>query len=196
MLKKIVICVVGFVMIMGLRFTTFAAVSKITMDVRYEDCYEYGTLTCKNQTTGAVIWSKKLDPLPATELTRSQYLGLNNGYAYVLHGGKILMLDPETGAVKKENSDFGGASALWIFSSSGKLYMCGFYGPDFYVIDKEGKTVSRVENIDSRYYWPESMKFTTGNNLVITYGSKEGSVEGDYNVEFDVTKYFGKIDKT
>ena len=194
MLKKIVISVVGF--ILGFCITAIAAEPKITMDIKYGDCYEYSTLTCKNRTTGSIMWTKSLDPLPATELTRSQFIGINNGYAYVLHGGTVMLLDPETGAVKKENPDFGGASALWVFSSSGKLYMCGYYGPDLYVIDKDGKTLSRVESIDSRYYWPESMKFSTGNNLVITYGSKEGAEEGEYSVEFDVTKYFGKIDKT
>ncbi len=193
MLKKIVFSAVGF--ILGFCIAANAADPKITMDIKYGDFYEYSTLTCKNRTNGSLMWSKNLDPLPATELTRSQFIGINNGYAYVLHGGTVMLLDPETGAVKKENTDFGGASALWVFSSTGKLYMCGYYGPDFYVIDKDGKTVSRVENIDSRYYWPESMKFSTGNNLVITYGSKEGAEEGEYAVEFDVTKYFGKIEK-
>ena len=193
MLKKIVITVVG--LMVGFCLTVYGADPRITMNVKYEDCYEYSTLTCKNQTNGSIMWSKTLDALPATELTRSQYLGINNGYAYVLHGGTILLLDPETGAVKKENSDFGGASASWIFSSSGKLYMCGYYGPDFYVIDKDGKTVSRIESINDKYYWPESMIFTKGNDLILTYGAKDGAGEGSYPVEFDVTKYFGTVEK-
>jgi len=104
------------------------------------------------------------------------------------------MFDPWNGNIIHVNNEFGGASASWVFSSSGKLYMCGYYGPDLFIMGTDGTTIARKPSLTDQYYWTQELKFTTGNNLAVFYGAKNGGYEVNYPYIIDVTDYFGIIE--
>ncbi|ETP73471.1 hypothetical protein UYO_0408 [Lachnospiraceae bacterium JC7] len=189
MLKKLIISIVGFVMALSI---TALAEPYINLTTWYDGGYEHASMDGINEYTGEVMWSTYLGAAQATELEAAQYLGNSYGNAYVLFDGAVYMIDPYTGYINWVNPDFGGRSASWAFSSSGKLYMCGYYGPDFYVMDSYGNTLSRVHSLSDYYFWPNELYFTYGDNICLVYS---GSVSGDgyYPLEFDVTKYFGVV---
>lgn len=190
MLKKLIISIVGFVMALSI---TALAEPYISLTTWYDGGYEHASMDGVNEYTGEVMWSSYLGAAQATELEAAQYLGNSYGNAYVLFDGAVYVIDPYTGYVNWVNQDFGGRSASWAFSSSGKLYMCGYYGPDFFVMDPYGNTVSRVHSMSDYYFWPNELYFTYGDNICLVYS---GSVSGDgyYPFEFDVTQYFGIVE--
>ena len=191
-IKKFIICMVGFVFLSCM--TSLANTPYITMNTWYESSYEHGSLTGIDPTNGNVLWNTYLGAAVATELENDTYLGINNGLAYAVFDGSVYIIYPQTGAILIKNSDFGGSCSAYTFSSSGKLYMSGYYGPDLYVMNADGTTLSRVNSINSQYFWPESMYFSNGNNMILKYGGNNYSGEGYYPIEFDVTKYFGTIE--
>ena len=190
MLKKLIISVVGFVMALSI---TALAEPYINLTTWYDGGYEHASMDGINEYTGDVMWSTYLGAAQATELEAAQYLGNSYGYAYVLFDGAVYVIDPYTGYINWVNQDFGGRSASWTFSSSGKLYMCGAYGPEFFVMDPYGNTVSRINSMSDNYYLPCELYFTYGDNICLVYsGSYYG--EGYYPLEFNVTQYFGIIE--
>ena len=191
-IKKNITCLAVFVFL--LCITSFADIPHITMNSWNDNNYEHCSLTGIDPTSGNVLWNTYLGAATATELQSGSYLGINNGLAYAVFDGSVYIIYPQTGAILMKNSDFGGSCSAYTFSSSGKLYMSGYYGPDFYVMNADGTTLSRVNSINSQYYWPESMYFSNGNNMILKYGGNNYSGEGYYPVEFDVTKYFGTIE--
>jgi outer membrane protein assembly factor BamB len=175
-------------------FTSFAT-PYITLNTwSTADYQEHCSLQGINQTTGEVIWNTYLGSAVGTEVNAGDYLGINNGFAYVTFDGSVYMIDPETGNILLVNSDFQGRGPAWTFSSSGKLYMCGWYGPDLFIMGSDGQTISRVETLtNDQYFRPYSMYFTNGNNLAITY--EGGRVVDGATLQFDVTKYFGIVER-
>lgn len=191
MVKSFVFSLITFVMAMCV---TSYADTFVTMNTWEENNYEHCSLQGIDTSNGAVLWNQYLGAAAATELELGQYLGMNNGLAYALFNGTVYVLDPLTGAIILANPDFGGASATWTFSSSGKLYMCGWYGPDLFIMDSNGTTLSRVESLSKDYFWPDYIYFTTGNILRINYDGPEDFNNNKF-IEIDVTRFFGIIQK-
>ena len=138
-------------------------------------------------TSGNQLWYYQCSILDKAELPIISWIGVNNGLVYFVEDGDIVALDLETGYEKWRNSDFGGSPAekAFVFSSSGKLYISGWYGPDFFVVDTNGRTVAlRQTMTNGRSYWPSKMEFLYGDMMRITYDSD------DSHVDFDVTDYF------
>lgn len=191
-LSKYLLCLMAFIFISSA--TAMANTPFITMNTWDEAYYEHASITGIDQYTGNVLWNTYLGEAPMTEASSATYLGLNNGFAYAVFDGSVYILDPQTGTILIKNSDFGGSCSAYTFSSSGKLYMSGWYGPDFYILNTDGTTLSRVNSINSQYAWPESLSFSSGNDIILTYGLNNTYGEGYYPVKFDVTKYFGIIE--
>ena len=191
MLKKLFI---SLILSVSFCFTSFATPYIIMNKWSTSDYQEHCSLQGINPNTGQVIWNTYLGSGIETELSVGDYLGINNGFAYAVFDGSVYVLDPETGYVLLVNSDYKGRSPAWTFSSSGKLYLCGYYGPDLFVMDTDGKTLCRVNSFNNKLYWPYYMMFTTGNNLLIEY---DGYLDDTLNnrIIIDVTKYFGIIER-
>ena len=115
---------------------------------------------------------------------------LNNGAVYLVECGSIKSLDFFTGRVLWTNSDFGGAPAegCYPFSSSGKLYISGYYGPDLFVVDPSGRTVCRVNELCPGSYWMESMWWYGGDDMRVYYASDSTLFT------FNVLDYVGRMD--
>lgn len=135
---------------------------------------------------GNQLWYYQCGTYPCTELDRISWIGVNNGRAYLAEGGSIVALDEQTGEELFCNSDFGGSPAqgAYTFSSSGKLYICGYYGPDLMIVNSDGSTLGREDTLKADSWWPYQMQFLHDDMMRITYASDESYVD------IDVTDYF------
>lgn len=119
---------------------------------------EYAVITATN-TNGDPVWQYTTQTFENTELPRVEEIGIANGAYYFNESGTIVALDLNSGKIVWKNSEFCGAFISFAFNENGDLFLAGYYGPDFFWIDAEGKTVKRIDKIDARYYWPESVKY-------------------------------------
>lgn len=140
-----------------------------------------------------VVWEYKTPEYQLSELEPVTEIGVYGGSYLFNEAGTIVALDAATGEVKWKNEDFGGRSAAAVIDENGNVYACGYYTPDFYMLDASGKTVKKIETFDSDYFWPESI-FKDGNTVkvVMTQGPNgEGSFVFTVDLtDFDVSAAF------
>ena len=161
---------------------------RFTLSTSYDNNYEHATLTAQNE-AGQVVWTYCSGYYPATELSHFQMI-LNDGYVYLVENGSIKLFDFYTGRVKWTNYDFGGspANGCYAFSSSGKLYIGGYYGPDLFVVDRDGNTICRVNELCPGSYWIDSMWWYGGDDMRVHYSSDNTLYT------FNVLDYVGRKD--
>ena len=159
-----------------------------TLSTSISNNQESAVLTAKNL-SGQVMWTYRSGSYPAAELSNFSMI-LNDGYVYLVENGSIKLLDFYTGAVKWTNRDFKGSPTenSYDFSSSGKLYIAGYYGPDLFVVDRDGNTIARVDNLQPGSWWLSDMWFYGGDLMRVYY-------ESDSTLfTFNVLDYFGRMD--
>ena len=186
-MKKLIRFFVASFMIIA--FALPAKAQYITVDfMRYDITSTQETAWMKGyDTSGNQLWYYQCTYLDKAQLPRISWIGVNNELVYFVEDGDIVALDLGTGYEKWRNKDFGGSPAekAFVFSSSGKLYISGYYGPDFFVVDKNGKTIAKRQSMtNGKSYWPWKMEFLNGDMMRIYYESD------DSYVDFDVTDYF------
>lgn len=120
---------------------------------------------------GERVWNWTTNDYQCTELDQVCEIGTYKDKYYYVEGGRIVALNLADGKVAWSNDEFGGASSSFVFGDDGTLYICGYYGPSLFVVDKDGNTVKRMEDLSEDYYWPYEMELTDG-KLIITF---EGS---------------------
>ena len=63
--------------------------------------------------------------------------------------------------------------SCWDFDEDGTLYISGFFGPDLFVVDKNGTTVTRIEMFSGDYYWPSKLEDADGQVIITFDGGPE-----------------------
>ncbi|HHU53174.1 MAG TPA: hypothetical protein GXZ43_03730 [Clostridiaceae bacterium] len=116
-----------------------------------------------------VVWTKEFSKSLLGQSLNYYYLGARNGYFYYI--------DLDNGLYKCRISD---GEAVWIcpeakliatdatIDDSGNLYILGFIGTNFVMVDSEGKIAKRIESFSSEYYWPSDIELKD-NELFITF---------------------------
>ena len=132
--------------------------------------------------SGEVQWHVHTDSYPATELVQCESIGAFDDLYYYVEGGKVVALDIRDGKKKWENKEFGGASPNGDYDN-GKLYLCGFYRPDLFVVDKSGHTVTRVELYDQVYDNPDQI-IVGDDRITIHYANLNATLDVD-KVKFE-----------
>ena len=159
-----------------------------------EDGVDYGVTDCEYAVitgldgSGKEIWRYTTDKYVATECDRTGEIGIYQGMYLFCDGGAITALDVQTGAVRWQNSDYGGADGAYLMND-GVLYACGQYGPDFYAIDMAGNTLAHTERLDSEYYWAKQIKRIDDNVVAVEFMESEGSYRDAYRIYIDCRDY-------
>lgn len=122
---------------------------------------------------GTVIWEYTTQRALSTELQTIQEIGTIEDRYFFNCGGTVTCLDVRTGEVLWENPDFGGAEISYAIGD-GVIYLCGYYGPDFYAISTAGETLSRIKNFDPDYCWPHALELEDGYVTVTFYHGPDG----------------------
>ena len=123
---------------------------------------------------GEPVWQKEYATEYRTELTLIEEVGLWNDRYYFNCSGALICLRLSDGEELWKNEDFHGASiSSLIDERNGNVYLCGYYGPDFFACDCEGKTLSFYGNAVEGCWWPSDMAWYGPDELVIWYYSTD-----------------------
>lgn len=123
--------------------------------------------------------------------TKEDYIGQVDGlqevdyfdgkYVFVAFG-EVICLDVSTGKELWVNKDFKGHGISWATNDKqDKLYMCGYFGPDLFVMDLDGKTLNRIMSKNEDNYWAYKVEYVSDNQVKVTYESTEKTVTYDPN---------------
>ncbi len=134
---------------------------------------EYAVITALDE-FGQELWTYTTEKYSRTELDRVEEIGIFDNKYYYNESGMIVSLDMAAGTVLWKNSDFSGASVHSIIDENGNIYICGYYGPDFYAVDTEGNSLCRIETFDEAYYWACSIRKKENTVEVTMEGGTEG----------------------
>lgn len=105
---------------------------------------------------------------PLTELTESSYVTSGHDKVIVCNEQNIVALDANTGEELWISEDVGFPGAC-SFDSEGNLYVCGYYGSNVRVIDKDGKTIFDDNPAGDKYSWTSMMTIGEDKKVSIYY---------------------------
>lgn len=142
-----------------------------------------------------VIWTYKTKEYACTELDRVNEIGIKNNKYYFVEDRVVTTLNLSDGSVLWKNEDFGGSSSAYTFDEKGTLYLCGYYGPHLFIVDKNGKTMHKVDSFENDYMWPSKIKYES-NKITITFDNSPSGNEADCIVDLKDYSYHFKNNDT
>ena len=135
--------------------------SQVNFQRNYTDGMEQAVITGYDG-SGAALWTVQTASYPGTQLPNCCDVGIGNGKYYYVEGGTIITLDLRDGSRIWENPEFGGSTCCHVMDENGTLFICGYYGPDLFVVDKDGHTISKTEKFREGYNWPHQIELQDG----------------------------------
>lgn len=161
------------------------AVNFETVAVPDEAAY-YAVVTGYDSQTGETVWTHETPKYYVAQLDTLQEIGLSYAGYFFLEEGTVTCLDLTTGEVLWQNSDFDGAGAGIDMDMDGTIYLCGYFGPDLYVISPEGKTIARYDSLtkdsdwfEEELFWPYEVKAKENGWAAVSYESDMTTVVCD-----------------
>lgn len=151
--------------------------------VEFVRCYdgashEYAVVTATGEE--GVLWTFTTDLYDMTELDRTSDIGVWNDRYYICAGGTILALELESGRILWTNDAFGGCPAgedASLIGDDGTIYICGYYGPNLFIVDSEGETKYQLSD-EGDYYWAYKLELIeNGVNIYCAGGPQGDTVE-------------------
>ena len=152
-----------------------------SFDVIYnnEGASEYAVITAYDM-KGRTCWTYKTDEDYLTELERLQEIVMTDKLYIFAAFGDIIALNNSDGSVAWVNHDFKGASLNWTMDYEGEtLYMCGYYGPDLFVMDFDGNTLNKISSKDDECFWPYKILYVNANQVDVTFESNDKTISFD-----------------
>ncbi|MCD8153095.1 MAG: lysozyme inhibitor LprI family protein [Clostridiales bacterium] len=156
----------------------------VTMDHSYENG-ESAVFTAADE-SGNVLWTYTSGTYEAAQLDVVNEIGADGNQYYFCEDGAIVALNLTTGEKVWENSDFDGSVTGYTFDGGGHLFVCGYLGPDLFIVSQEGETLYRVGQNSLGYYWPYQLTLGEDGYVNITYES--GTENGD-TLKVNVSSY-------
>lgn len=115
---------------------------------------------------GAVVWQRIATTQHRTELTLIEEISVWEDRYYYTRAGVVCCLRLSDGSLMWENGEFGGSSiSSLIDQRNGNVYLCGWYGPDFFACDKNGETLCKFASAGD-FFCPSNMNWREPDSLV------------------------------
>ena len=133
---------------------------------------------------GAVVWTRESAHLDCAQVQRVSPIGTADGAFFYNEDGTVIALDVKSGEILWENSDFGGnfsTPQAAMVDPDGFLYLCGYFGPDLFVLDLEGNTVKKIDSLNPDYFWAFQVQ-REGEELVISLEG-DGASSGETHIQ-------------
>ncbi len=154
---------------------------EVRFERKYEDAKEYAVLTAVDLSGSTTLWTYTTGKYDATELDRTSPIGMAPGLYLLNEGGTVTALDAGTGEVVWQNDEFGGClglDAAVIDVEGNRVLLSGYYGPDLFACDLQGKTLFHTDSFDSDYLWPHSLSLDGPDQLTIHFEMGPDGEEG------------------
>lgn len=165
-------------------------VSAVTMERPRDDSgNEYAVFTGLNA-RGDAVWTYTTGSYPLAQLDLINDIGAFGDNYYLVEDGSIFALRIADGSVRWVNDAFGGSASCSVFDDQGTLYLCGYLGPDLFIVDADGETVRKIDSFDSEYLWPYQIAYQE-TQVAISFG--ETPPGADEVVYVDLSDYSTSI---
>lgn len=163
-----------------------APVVDVKLEIKYEGTEEYAVINGVSE-SGENVWTKITEKEPVAELEGIYSIGvLNEKFIYV-DAGTIVALALEDGVEIWKNSDFEG-SGCYVVDEAGRIYMSGYYGPDFFAINENGETLCKIEKLDINCYYPFQIEIVDG-KVLLTYEEDGAGSNAAYQIDMTTFEY-------
>lgn len=169
-----------------------ATAENVTFERMYEDNLEYAIIKGVDS-EGTKIWEYDTGKYEIATLDSVNEIGISGDRYYFVENGSVICMELQTGNIIWQNSDFQGSVSGYIFNDNEVLFLCGYFGPDFYAIDGNGNTLALIYEFDESYYWPYEISIEGDYAVVKMEGSSNGEMA---EFEVNVNDYtYAKIEK-
>lgn len=126
---------------------------------------------------GSILWQYQSDAYARTELDRVGPIGTWLDRYFFVEGGTIIALDVPTGRELWRNTDYSDAAPFEtgsMIDEDGTIYLCGYYGPDFFAVSADGDTLCRIDSFSDQYYWAHTLQKNQQTITVTLAGGPDG----------------------
>ena len=156
------------------------AVSEIT--IQFNRVYDETSPTEAAESTaflpsGSVLWQYQSVAYARTELDRVGPIGTWQDRYLFVEDGTIIALDVQTGRELWRNTDYSGAAPFEtgsMIDEDGTIYLCSYYGPDFFAASADGDTLCRIDSFSDQYYWAHTLQKDQQTITVTLAGGPDG----------------------
>lgn len=163
----------------------------VTMEHLWDSGYESAVITGLDA-QGDAVWTYETEAYPVAQLDQINEIGAHGDGYYLVEDGSIYVLNTADGSVRWVNDDFGGSATCGVFDGEGTLYVCGFLGPDLFIVGAGGNTVHKIDALDSEYIWPYQIEYQK-TRVAITFDMAPDGA--DHVVYVDLRDYSASITK-
>ena len=146
----------------------------VSFSHKFEDEKEYAVIT--GYADEDELWEVETGRYGASQVDRVQEIGVANDQYYYIEDGDVVALSLLDGSELWRNTEFHGALGDFVFDNYGLLYLCGYFGPDIFVLNQDGRTVDSRASLRDGFIWPYDIRFIEEGGLLITY---EQAVDGE-----------------
>ena len=160
---------------------------RVEMETYFEDSMDYAII--RAYSGSEEVWSRELTPQQSTELDSFSELGIVDGLYLYSDVGTVTALDLATGGIVWENSDFGGAVSGFDWDEQGNLYLSGYYGPDFFMMNTAGQTIQRIDSLHEDYYWAIDIRKLPEDAVEVTMSMSAYTDDGLYPIRVDLNDW-------
>lgn len=129
-----------------------------------------------------VIWEYKTEEVYVGQYENISYPELTENGVYFTCGTKLYCIDTTTenyGNLKWVNEANFGTGCCMTFDEEGNVYVMAYENPGYFIVDKDGQTVNRIEqfkfedeNDYSECFWPYFIEYVDG--YIIVYFESNG----------------------
>lgn len=138
----------------------------VTFEMLYESGLESAIIKGLDN-NGNVVWEYRTDTYELCMLDSITEIGVYGDRYYFVENGTVVSMKIADGTIMWENSNFDGAGTDFEFGDDGTLYMCGFDAPDFFAVDKNGKTLARISSFSRDYGGAYKIEYL-GDKVLVT----------------------------
>ncbi len=169
-----------------------ATVENVIFERMYEGNLEYAIIKGVDS-EGTKIWEYNTGKYEIATLDSVNEIGISGDRYYFVENGSVICMELQTGNIIWQNSDFQGSVSGYIFNDNEVLFLCGYFGPDFYAIDGNGNTLALIYEFSESYYWPYEIAIEGDYAVVKMEGSSNGEMA---EFEVNINDYtYTKIEK-
>jgi len=167
-------------------YTEAETIAQEIMDIRVnfqvfeEEGQEYARITATGD-DGTTLWTVETNRYDQAQLYRVCEVGAcpwKQKYYYV-DDGDVVALDLYTGSELWRYAGFDGTpvgkDAVYI-DVAGTVYLCGYFGPDYFAIDTNGNVLDCIQQLHPDYYGAHKLIPGDGVMTVCLSGGPEGDM--------------------
>lgn len=150
--------------------TAHADYGTVAFDHHYE-MQEWAVITCTNQ-DGSIRWQVETDHYEAAQLSQVVEIGQYQDRYYYINGSLIaLSIHDGSELWRTDDSTTQPMDDCIFIDEHGTVYLAGYFGPDFWVVDKNGNTLKYVECFSSDYCKPNHLDIDFERGIATVYMS-------------------------